>query len=220
MARHPYSRRMETASCGSLRSQFVAFVLVLTCAASLGCVPAGCGGTHSSAGLQQHSPLPFSLSIVSSANQSITMSKKTEWADEFFVVLTNISTEPQPVFEYWNGWGYQAVSFELTTAGAKRFLVTVKNHGFDKNSPDTYTIEPGEHQVYAIRFDDSWQLEPALTLLDGMPITLKAVYQVKPTRESTQEHVWAGRVESHNYRLSLSQCPPSCSPFFTYGVRP
>jgi hypothetical protein len=209
---------MDTASCRSLTGQCAALVSVLTCAASIVCLLAGCSGTNSTAGLQRPSPSPFSLSIV--AGKSITMSKKAGWADEFFVVLTNISREPQPVFEYWNEWGYQVVSFELTTGDAKRFMLTVKNQDFDKNSSDTYSIEPGEQQVFAIRFDDLWQLKPALTVVDGMPITLRAVYQVKPTRESTREHVWTGRVDSHSYSLSLWQCPPSCSPLFTHGVRP
>ena len=148
------------------------------------------------------------------------MSKKNEWADEFYVVLTNISKESQPVWEYWNSWGFQVISFELRTADGKQFVLTVKDHGFDKNSPDAYVVEPGEHQVFAIRLDDSWQVQPALTVSDGMPITLKAVYQVNPTRESTRKHVWTGRIESHAYSLSLEQCPPSCSPLFTHGVHP
>lgn len=213
--------------------RFVALAFVFTHAAALG----GCGGaqnetqisraskppaadSRSTASVQRPSAPPFSLSIVPSANKSITMSKKTEYADEFFVVLTNISKEPQPVFEYWNGWGFHAVSFELSTADGKPFVLTVKGDCCDKNTPDTDTIEPSEHQVFAIRFDESWRVQPALTVVDGMPITLKAVYQVNPTRESTQKHVWTGRVESRSYNLSLSQCPPSCSPLFTHGVRP
>ena len=120
---------------------------MVTCAASLAFVLVGCGGTHSAAGSQRPSPLPFSLSIVPSKDKNITMSKKTEWADEFFVVLTNISSEPQPAFEYWNGWGYQVISFELTTAEAKRFMLTVKDRGFDKNVPDTYIIGPSGYLV-------------------------------------------------------------------------
>lgn len=228
---------MDIASRRSLTGQFAAFVFALTRAASLVCLLAGCGETqnatqiyrasrpaaadaHSTASVQRPSPAPFSLSIVSGTNKSITMSKKTESADEFFVVLTDISKEPQPVFEYWNEWGGQVISFELSTADGKRFVLTVKDYGFDKNTPDTYTIEPSEHQVFAIRLDDSWQVQPALTVVEGMPITLKAVYQVNPTRESAQRHVWTGRVESRSYSLSLWQCPPSCSPLFTHGVRP
>lgn len=216
----------------------VAWTLRLARAASVVCLLAGCGGaqnrtqiysasnppaadSYSAASLQKPSSSPpFSLSIVPSKDESITMAKKTEYADEFFVVLTNISKEPQPVFEYWNGWGFQVISFELITADGKRLLLTVRDEGFDKNSPDTYTIAPSEHQVFALRFDESWRMQPGLAVVEGMPVTLKAAYQVNPTRESMQKHVWTGRVESRSYSLSLWQCPPSCSPLFTHGVRP
>jgi hypothetical protein len=228
---------MDAGSLRNLTGQSAARVFVLTRAVSLVCLLAGCGGTqnqtqiyraskppaadsYSPASVRKPSPSPFLLSIVPSKNKSITMSKKTEYADEFFVVLTNISKEPQPVFEYWNGWGFRVISFELSAANGKLFVLTLKGDCCDKNTPDTYTIDPSEHQVFAIRLDESWQVQPVLTVVDGMPITLKAVYQVNPTRESIQKHVWIGRVESRSYNLSLWQCPPSCSPLFTHGVRP
>jgi hypothetical protein len=231
MAKRIYCRRMGTASRRRLTGQFAAFVFALTCAASLVCLLTACGvtqnetqtyraSTPAAADAHNTASVPFSLAIVSGTNKSITMSEKTESADEFFVVLTNISKEPQPVFEYWNRWGFQVISFELSTADGKRFVLTVKDHGFDKNVPDTYTVEPSEHQVFAIRLDESWQVQPALTVVEGMPIILKTVYQVSPTRESAQHHVWTDRVESHSYSLSLWRCPPSCSPLFTHGVHP
>jgi hypothetical protein len=232
MAKRMYFRRIDGVLCTGFKRQSA--TLVLTCAVSLVCLLAACGETDSKSRVQSYrisapakgpittssSPSPFSVSIVSGTNNSLTMSKKTEWADEFYVVLINISKEPQPVWEYWNGWGFQVISFELTTAEGKLFVLTVKDRGFDKNVPSTFIVAPSEHQVFSIRLDDSWQVQPALTVVDGMPVTLKAVYQVNPTRESTGQHVWTGRIESHSYSLSLWQCPPSCSPLFTHGVRP
>jgi len=40
---------------------------------------------------------------------------------------------------------------------------------------------------------------------DEMPITLRAVYRVPPTREASEQKVWIGRVESHTYRFTLRQ---------------
>jgi hypothetical protein len=68
-------------------------------------------------------------------------------------VFTNVSSEPQAVWEYWNSWGYQTISFELTTVGGKRFLVSKPQEDFTRNFPSTFLIEPGEHQVYAIPLD-------------------------------------------------------------------
>jgi hypothetical protein len=124
---------------------------------------------------------------------------------EFYVVLRNVSAASQPVWEYWNSWGYTAISFELMTADGKRFVITVRDRDFTLNFPSTFTVAPGEYQVFAIRLDRSWQVQPALPMKDEMPITLKATYEVAPDPESLKYKVWTGRVESRTYNLSLFQ---------------
>ncbi len=124
---------------------------------------------------------------------------------DFYVVLTNVSTEPQAVWEYWNSWGYQTVSFELTTVDGKKFLVTRRQGEFTKNYPSTFLIQSGEHQVYAIRLDEWWETHPLLPKTDEMAIKLKAIYEVHPTPEAAQYKVWTGRLESRIYNLKLRQ---------------
>jgi hypothetical protein len=71
---------------------------------------------------------PLSVSVVPASSRgesfgsSIAMAH--EKASDFYVVLTNTSSEQQAVWEYWNSWGYQTISFELTTADGKKFLVS------------------------------------------------------------------------------------------------
>jgi hypothetical protein len=150
---------------------------------------------------------PFSIAFVPTTNNgmesSISMARKD--AREFFVVLTNMSQETLPVFETWNSWGYQTVAFELTTADGKKFILSVKERGFDKNFPSTFLIKPGEHQMFAIRFDGEWETHPILAKKDEMPITLKAIFEVTPSPEAAQQKVWTGRIESHPYNLTLRQ---------------
>jgi len=151
---------------------------------------------------------PFSLSVVPTFNHgegdgSIEMAR--QMAREFYVVLTNVSGESQAIWESWNSWGYRAISFEITTADGKRFVISKGLEEFTVNGPTTFVVEPGEHQVYAIRLDKSWDVRPSLTKHDEMPITLKAVYEVFSTPESAQFRVWTGRIESHSYKLSLRQ---------------
>lgn len=152
---------------------------------------------------------PFSLSVVPQTSHeepfgnSIQMARNK--AREFFVVLTNISPETQPVWEYWNSWGYQNVSFEITTADGKKFVLSKRQEDFTRNFPSTFLIAPREHQVYAIRLDDWWETHPPLPKADEMPIKLKAIYEVSPTPEAAQYHVWTGRLESRSYKLTLRQ---------------
>jgi len=124
---------------------------------------------------------------------------------DFYVVLTNVSSEPQAVWEYRNSWGYQTVSFELTTVGGKKFLVSRRQEGFTVNFPSTFLIEPGEHQVFAIRLDERWETHPSLTKTDETSITLKAIYEVAPTPEAAQYKVRTGRLESRSYSFKLRQ---------------
>src|SRR3989442_794671 len=69
---------------------------------------------------------PFSLSVVPTNNSgdggSITMAQFE--SRDFYVVLTNISKDPQPVWELWNSWGYRNISFELTTPEGRKFVVS------------------------------------------------------------------------------------------------
>jgi len=122
----------------------------------------------------------------------------TNTIDIFYVILTNVSKEAQAAFRTSNSWGYYAVSFELRTADGHVVAITKKPQGFTKNNPTTFVIPPGEHMVYPIRLDDDWSAVPLLPTADETPIsvTVKAIYEVKPTPESAQQDVWTGRVES------------------------
>lgn len=125
--------------------------------------------------------------------------------DEFYVVLTNISKKPQAVWESWNSWGYKNISFEFTIPDGRLFVVSEGPQDFTKNFPSTFLIESGEHQVYAIRLDQGWETHPSLPKTDEMPITLRAIYEVRPTREAAKYKVWTGRLESKKYNFALRQ---------------
>jgi hypothetical protein len=150
---------------------------------------------------------PFSLTVVPSTSIGdggiIFMSH--DKPQDFYVVLTNISGKPQVVWELWNSWGYQTISFELTTANGQKFVLSRRAEEFTKNYPSTFAVQPGEHQVYAVHLDKWWISNPAFPNADEMPITVKAVYQVSPTREATERTVWTGRLESRSYRFTLKQ---------------
>lgn len=177
-------------------------VLWLVCACTLGGFLSGCSKTTPPKETTSPTKLPFAIFVVP-GRTGITMAKKNP--DEFYVVLTNISGEPQPVWETWNSWGYQTISFELATSDGKKYIVSKAHEGFTRNFPSTFLVKPGEHQIYTIRLDEQWETHPALTKTDELPITLKAVFEVTPSPEAKEFKVWTGRVESHNYDFSLRQ---------------
>src|SRR5262250_378073 len=96
-----------------------AAILCLVFVFSLGCTPSRKHAVDSndseSAVAVQHTP--FSLAVVPTNSSGgvggIAMAERKP--NEFYVVLTNISEQPQAVFEQRNSWGYFTVSFEFTT---------------------------------------------------------------------------------------------------------
>ena len=91
---------------------------------------------------------PLFLSVVPETSHGEPFGSTIEMAHgkprDFFVVLTNVSAERQAVWEYWNSWGYQTVSFELTTEDGKKFVVSRRQEEFTRNFPSTFLIERGE----------------------------------------------------------------------------
>jgi hypothetical protein len=152
---------------------------------------------------------PFSLVVVPTKSfgdqhgASITMANNKP--RDFYVVLTNVSKEPQAVWEYWNSWGYQTISFELTTADGRKMVISKRPQMFMVNFPSIFLIQPGEHYVYVIRLDKEWQARPTVPKAGEMSIKLKAIYEVSATPEATQYKVWTGRLESHIYSFTLRQ---------------
>jgi len=151
---------------------------------------------------------PFSVSVVPSESGReggyITMARTQ--SRPFYVVLTNVSEQPQAIWNWWNSWGYYAITFELTTDDHKHFIISKRPTGFTKNTPTTFWVQPNEHEVFVIRLNDEWQALPAFPRRDSTHVSIKAVYAVSPTAESAKSGVWAGgRVESKVYDFSLRQ---------------
>jgi hypothetical protein len=148
---------------------------------------------------------PFRLTIVpstsSSQGRSIAIAEKQP--REFYVVLTNVSTESQPVWEYWNSWGYQTISLEFTTSDGRKIVVSKRPQDFTKNFPSTFLILPGEHQVYPIRLNKEWDTGPKLSEAAETVVTVKAIYEVSSSSESRRYNVWSGRAESGSYTFTL-----------------
>lgn len=151
---------------------------------------------------------PLLLAIVAD-RAGITLAHSTRHDSgnrDFYVLLSNVSKQPQTVWEDWNSWGYYAISFELTTNDGKKYVLSKRQAGFTRNFPSTVVMEPAEHVVYPIHLDEWWQTFPSsLPKIAEPSITLKAIYELAPAPESGQYKVWTGRVESHPYKFTLRQ---------------
>ena len=185
------------------------FVVVVTLMSSIRGWKSAYPGSVSSAANEETESSPFQLAVVPTTSydepigRHIAMAKSSPGA--FYVILTNTSKKPQAAFEGWNSWGYQAISFEIRSAGGLKATITRKEQRFDKNFPSTFIIPPGESMVYPISLDAGWKALPSLPIADQTPmaIVLKAIYRVDPTPAAIKGTVWTGRVESKEYHFEL-----------------
>ena len=121
----------------------------------------------------------------------------------FYVVLTNQSDKPQLVWEAWNSWGYRSISFEITSSSGKTYVVSKKEHGFTRNFPSVYPIASGEQQVFPIQLDDEWVGKPTYEAVGTDRVTVKASFEIEPSKEASTAGVWVGQVSSRQYNLLL-----------------
>jgi hypothetical protein len=123
----------------------------------------------------------------------------------FFVVLKNKSKEPKRLFEFWNSWGYQNISFHVHTADGVRVL-TRKDQDFTRNFPSTYEVLGGEVTVFRISFDERWDELSAIA--DGeSKVRMQVVYKCDPSPEAEEERAWTGTVASKVYDVTFWRAP-------------
>jgi len=121
----------------------------------------------------------------------------------FYVVLTNQSDKPKFVWETWNSWGFNSISFEITSADGKTHVLTVKPQIFTRNIPSTFKILPGEHQIFPICLNDEWNGRLTYSKAGNDSVKVKAIFEIKPSPEDAENNVWTGLVSSKIYDLEL-----------------
>src|SRR5262249_14768882 len=112
----------------------------------------------------------------------------------FHVVLTNVSDKPQNVWREWCSWRYFNLTFEITDEHGKKTIAKKRNNnGWPRNCPDWVTLEPGETMVIDVEADNKKDWEGFPFPEDGkQTVTMRAVYEVQPDKQSAEHHIWTG----------------------------
>jgi hypothetical protein len=115
----------------------------------------------------------------------------------FHVVLTNVSDRLLRIWTEGNSWGYDALSFEISDRKGKTWRAQRKPRPWDKNVPYYLLLEPHDQMVIEVTpaNPDEWEGFPHAP---DQPQTFKmrAIFEIKPDRESKRLEVWTGRVVS------------------------
>ena len=146
---------------------------------------------------------PWTLRIVptrSSEKSGTTIDNATK-ASYFYVVLSNISKNNMSVWREWCSWGNECLSFDITIPNAKTFRVTKVPREYGKNWPDSFVVQPGNHFVYKVRFNDDWAGFPKDW--KKQKVKIKAIYEVKKDDSTERLNVWTGKLESPEIETTL-----------------
>ena len=97
------------------------------------------------------------------------------------------------------------IPFTVAIVPSRSSEVTKKrNEGFTRNLTGTFLVPPGESQVYTVGLDTEWDNRPTFADSGDTSVTVKAIYEVTPTTESTKYGVWTGCIESSSCKFFLT----------------
>jgi len=115
----------------------------------------------------------------------------------FHVVVSNDSATPQRVWQEWCSWGYFGLKFEITDEQGNKSLAQKKLRPWEKNFPAFWTLQPRENLVIEVHCADAniWQGFP-WPAKGTQTVTMQAIFEFAPDRESRENGVWTGRVVS------------------------
>ena len=151
----------------------------------------------------------FAVAAVQGADSplSVTVSVPTRDGDRwlllheksahFHVIVSNTSGKPQRIWKERCSWGYYSLTFELTDDAGKKSVAKKKPASFSKNSPDWWSLEPGESLVLDVYFSDPeiWEGFPR-PVNSSRIVTLRAIFEIEPDKFSTEHSIWTGRISS------------------------
>lgn len=119
----------------------------------------------------------------------------------FYVILRNKTEEPKRLFEFWNSWGYQNISFYFYMEDGVH-IVTVKDRDFTRNFPSTNEVPGGETMVFPITFDKWWDELPKIE--EGKSkVKMQVVYKCNPSLDAKEAKAWTGIVASKVYEVTF-----------------
>ncbi len=134
----------------------------------------------------------------------------TKPLDKFYIVLHNTSGKDQHVWRDWCPWGYENLALHAELANGSEVALSRTSKEWDKSYPDAALVRAGESYIFEVHLAGStWKGGQeakgvkGIEKLPAVPFKLTVVYQVPVTAESTQKHVWTGKVTSKSMTVTI-----------------
>jgi hypothetical protein len=185
--------------------RFSKMKIYLVCSSAIGLLLIASGASEN-----KNAKYPIQVRIARHST-AVGVGKGNDLPNQLFVVITNVSDAPVRIWDQWNGWGYDNLTFSMQTDNRK-IRKTLKRFGGENggHGPESIELGPGDHYVCSVRFaaddqndlTDSWG--PLVIRNGEYPwITLRADYEIKADDFSRQKNVWTGRVSSPPVRIRV-----------------
>ncbi len=154
--------------------------------------------------LADDSPISVSLAIPAQWGGRALENYQDGHPTHFHVIVSNVSGQPQRIWQEWCSWGYFGLTFELTDDQGKKWVAQKCPRDWDKNFPSTWTLDPHESLALDVYFTDTniWQGFP-MPRQSSQTVTMQAVLEFKPDDNSRQIGVWTGRAVSKAEKVAF-----------------
>jgi hypothetical protein len=154
------------------------------------------------------SPLGVKLAIPSNMDGVHYLQQAVHPPSRFYVIVSNVSNEPQRVWDEHCSWGYFALSFEFTDITGKTTTAKKRDITWTVNSPVWRSLAPQESLVLEVHYAATnwWSRFPEPQ--GSRTVTMRAVFTVSPDEESRRHKVWTGRISSEDREVTIHPWKP------------
>jgi len=127
----------------------------------------------------------------------------TKPADQFYIILHNVSGKDQKVWRDWCSWGHNNISMEAELADGSKVVLKKSPKKWGKNYPDASLVPAGKSFVFEVHL--AWKPWQGVDKLPKEPFKLTVKYQIKASPEATEKKVWLGTVTSKPLTVTIRQ---------------
>jgi hypothetical protein len=116
-----------------------------------------------------------------------------------FVILRNVSNEPQKIWGDTTKQGPSALSFVITMANGDSYHLCKPDNWIGCQYKYPWAIPPGDVFVIEVNIEEAWVGLPFFPEGKSTPIRMKAIFESPPCYESNESRVWVGVIVSKEY---------------------
>ena len=115
---------------------------------------------------------------------------------EFYLVITNHSSERLGVWRDWSVWGWYCPKVDIRI-GETTFEFRRKGKPWKRNFPDPYYIDPGDHYILPVALlSDEWIQPGGFKPPNDKEALVSATFSIEPSDITKKKNIWTGELKA------------------------